>query len=164
MVVAGPEVPSEADRKPSPTVKTLKKVQFGRSAYADPSQVGIKQAHDRPVQAGPNTVGRTELAPSCDVNAKLADHVTTKEAEPKIVKHDEDHRYAKGIYRVASVNASDPRCELDSHADTCVAGSNTLRVTDEGHEVTVHGYSDELAPMIAQVTMVATLWIHPETG
>ena len=78
--------------------------------------------------------------------------------------HDEDHRYAKGIYRLASVNASNPRCELDSHADTCVAGSNTLRVSDEGCEVTVHGYSDELAPMIAPVTMVATLWIHPETG
>ena len=56
MVVAGPEVPSEAYRKPSPTVKTLKKVQFGRAAYADPSQVGMKQAHDGPVQAGPKTV------------------------------------------------------------------------------------------------------------
>ena len=53
MVVAGLEVPSEADRKPSPTVKTLKKVQF---MPPDPSQVGIKQAHDWPVQAGPNTV------------------------------------------------------------------------------------------------------------
>ena len=71
--------------------------------------------------------------------------------------HDEDHRYAKVIYHVASVNASDPRCELDSHADTCVAGSNTLRVSDEGREVTVHGYSDELAMMITPVMTVATL-------
>ena len=77
--------------------------------------------------------------------------------------HDEDHAYVKGIYRVASVNTSDSRCELDSYADTCVAGSNTLRVSDEGREVTVHGYSDELAPMITPVTMVTTLWIHPET-
>ena len=66
--------------------------------------------------------------------------------------HDEVHRYVKGIYHVASINASDSRCELDSHADTCVAGSNTLRISDEGRQVTVHGYSDELAPMIAPVT------------
>ena len=78
--------------------------------------------------------------------------------------HGENHRYVKGIYRVASVNTSDPRCELDSHADTCVAGSNTLRVAEEGREVTEHGYSDELALMIAPVMTVATLWIHPETG
>ena len=30
--------------------------------------------------------------------------------------------------------------------------------------MTVHGYSDDLAPMIAPVTTVTTLWIHPETG
>ena len=53
---------------------------------------------------------------------------------------------------------------MDSHADTCVAGSNTLRVSDEGREVTMHGYSDEFALMTAPVTMVATLWLHPETG
>ena len=55
-----------------------------------------------------------ESALSCGVNAKLADNVATKEAEPKIVMHDEVHRYVKGIYHVASVNASDSRCELDS--------------------------------------------------
>ena len=37
-----------------------------------------------------------------------------------------------------------------------------LRVSDEGCEVTVHGYSDELTPMIAPVMMVTKLWIHPE--
>ena len=52
MVVAGLEVPSEADCKPSPAVKTLKKVQFGRAAYADQSQVGKKQVHVGPVQDG----------------------------------------------------------------------------------------------------------------
>ena len=52
MVVAGPEVPLEADRKPSPTVKTLKKVQFRRAAYADQSQVEKKQVHVGPVQDG----------------------------------------------------------------------------------------------------------------
>ena len=81
----------------------------------------------------------------------------------KNVMNDEDHRYVEGIYHVASVNTSDPRCELDSHVDTCVVGSNTLRVSDEGCEVTMHGYSDELALMITPVMTVATLWIHPET-
>ena len=64
MVVAGPEVLSEADRKPTPTVMALRKVQFGRAAYADPSQVGTKQVHVGPVQDGPvhdgqNMVRRT---------------------------------------------------------------------------------------------------------
>ena len=52
-------------------------------------------------------------------------------------------------------------CIRDS---TCVAGSNTLRISDEGRQVTVRGYSDELAPMIMPVTTVATLWTHPEMG
>ena len=56
MVVAGPEVPSEADHKPIPTVKTLKKVQFGRAAYADQSLDGTKQVHVGPLQDGQNTV------------------------------------------------------------------------------------------------------------
>ena len=30
--------------------------------------------------------------------------------------------------------------------------------------MTIHGYSDELAPMIVPVMTVATLWIHPVTG
>ena len=59
MVVAGPEVPSEADRKPTPTVKTLKTVQFGHAAYADQSQVGTKQVHVGPVQDGPVDDGQS---------------------------------------------------------------------------------------------------------
>ena len=61
MVVAGPEVPSEANHKPSPTVKTLKKVQFRRAAYADQSQVGTKQVHVSPVQDGPVDDGQNTV-------------------------------------------------------------------------------------------------------
>ena len=68
------------------------------------------------------------------------------------------------VYRVGAVNTFTSRCELDSHADTIVAGSNTLRVSDEGHEVIVHGFSEEMGPTMAPVTTVATLWDHPETG
>ena len=56
MVVALLEEPVDVDRKPSPTAKTPKKVQFGHAAYVDPSQVRTKQVHVIPVQDGPNTV------------------------------------------------------------------------------------------------------------
>ena len=35
-------------------------------------------------------------------------------------------------------------CELDSHADTCVAGANTLMIGDNGRKVNVTGFLDEL--------------------
>ena len=56
-------------------------------------------------------------------------------------------------------------CELDSHADTCVAGRNTLLVSDEGRQVTVHPYSGEYKPIPdVSIATVATLWIHPTDG
>ena len=61
MVVAVLEVPAEVDRKPSPTVKTLKKVRFGHAAYADQSQVGTKQVHVGPVQDGPVDDGQNTV-------------------------------------------------------------------------------------------------------
>lgn len=36
------------------------------------------------------------------------------------------------------------RCELDSHADTCVAGDNTLLLHDTGKLVNVSTFSDEV--------------------
>jgi hypothetical protein len=59
----------------------------------------------------------------------------------------------------------DTRTELDSHADTCVAGRNTLLVSDEGRQVTVHPYSGEYKPIQdVSIATVATLWIHPTNG
>ncbi|KAI2502118.1 Reverse transcriptase (RNA-dependent DNA polymerase) [Fragilaria crotonensis] len=61
--------------------------------------------------------------------------------------------------------AHDTRTELDSHADTCVAGRNTLLVSDEGRQVTVHPYSGEYKPIPdVSIATVATLWIHPTDG
>jgi hypothetical protein len=39
-------------------------------------------------------------------------------------------RFVKGLIRDASSSGDDDyqRCELDSHADTCVAGSNALEI------------------------------------
>ena len=81
--------------------------------------------------------------------------------------HDVERRYVKHVYRIGSMHtaAGDSRNELDSHADTCVAGSNTLRVSDDDRVVNVHPYTDEYTPVTnIPVATVATLWIHPETG
>lgn len=39
------------------------------------------------------------------------------------------------------------RCELDSHADTCVAGSNCVVLEYTGQKVRVSPFSDEYEPM-----------------
>ena len=57
------------------------------------------------------------------------------------------------------------RTELDSHADTCVAGCNTLLLSDQGHQVTIHTYSGEYKPIQdVSIATVATMWIHPKNG
>jgi len=58
--------------------------------------------------------------------------------------------------RIAAVLAH-PRCELDSHVDTCVAGSNTLLISQEDLTVSVSG-SDIL------IACVATLYEDPTLG
>jgi hypothetical protein len=59
------------------------------------------------------------------------------------------------------------RCELDSHADTCVAGSNFVLLEHTSKTVDVHNYSKELNVMrdipIATAT-AATVWTKPHTG
>jgi hypothetical protein len=64
-----------------------------------------------------------------------------------------------------TTQVSSNRCELDSHADTCVAGSNTLLVAHDDCTVSVHPYSGEYAPINdVKIGTVATLWIDPQTG
>ena len=97
--------------------------------------------------------------------------MSTQEAEPQTtvdLKPDDDRRYVKHVFRIASTTRCDEdfsRCELDSHADTCVAGANTLYVSDDNRTVTVHPFSDEYKPVQnIPVATVATLWVHTETG
>jgi hypothetical protein len=78
-------------------------------------------------------------------------------------------RFVKHVFRVSAskLNADDvdTRTELDSHADTCVAGRNTLLVSDDGRRVTVHPNSGEYKPIQdVSIATVATLWIHPDDG
>ena len=50
-------------------------------------------------------------------------------------------------------------CELDSHANTCCAGSNMLLITQDEQKVSVHAYSDSIQPITdVPIMMVATLW------
>jgi hypothetical protein len=39
-------------------------------------------------------------------------------------------RRVMNVTRARRPGAGDPRCEMDSHADTCVAGSNTLLISE----------------------------------
>jgi hypothetical protein len=59
-----------------------------------------------------------------------------------------------------------PRCKLDSHADTSVAGGNALEISHEdGQTVRVSGFSNEFEPrQDIHVSTVAFLWEDPESG
>jgi hypothetical protein len=78
--------------------------------------------------------------------------------------------FVKYVFRVLASKPSgddnDTRTEYDSHADTCVAGCNTLLVSDEGCQVTVHPYCGEYNKPIQNISIatVATMWTHPTTG
>lgn len=57
-------------------------------------------------------------------------------------------------------------CELDSHADTCVAGPNCCVLEDTGYTVNVTGFSDKLQGVVADVPIVkaATAYDDPVSG
>ena len=63
--------------------------------------------------------------------------------------------------KVVAIN----RCELDSHADTCVAGANTLLIAHDNRLVSLHPFSSDYEPMTDVIIgSVATLWEDPTTG
>ena len=56
-------------------------------------------------------------------------------------------------------------CELDSHADTCVAGDNTLLISENNTTCNVNGYCSELATLKdIPLGTVATAWEDPNSG
>ena len=66
---------------------------------------------------------------------------------------------------VARSSANKERLELDSHADTCVAGSNCLYLSSSGRTATVSGFSSELTPILnIDVATVATAYTSPVNG
>ena len=57
------------------------------------------------------------------------------------------------------------RCELDSHADTCVLGSNFKLIELTGEVVDVVPYHEEYdAKKDVPIVSAATAWTHPDTG
>ena len=56
------------------------------------------------------------------------------------------------------------RTEMDSHADTCVAGAMYLLIRDEGKTVSVFSYNDEYKPVTVTIGTAATLWEDPTSG
>jgi hypothetical protein len=68
------------------------------------------------------------------------------------------------VSSVASLTA-DVSWELDSHADTSVAGSNFVAIYEPTRFVEVHGYSPELTPLRRiPLTTVGTTWVNPTDG
>jgi hypothetical protein len=65
---------------------------------------------------------------------------------------------------ISSVSA-ETSCELDSHADTSVAGSNFLCLVEPTRYVDVYGFAPKL-PCIKKVPIVTagTDWLDPATG
>jgi Reverse transcriptase (RNA-dependent DNA polymerase) len=63
--------------------------------------------------------------------------------------------------RTSSSHSTRNRCELDSHADTCVAGSNTILISTDGRVVNVYSYTATKTADIPIAT-VATVWEAPD--
>ena len=83
--------------------------------------------------------------------------------------HFSPHLYSRLI---AALNPSKPNtltgfpaCELDSHADTSVAGCNFALISEPTRRVAVHGYSKEL-PALADkpVASAATVYMDTNSG
>jgi hypothetical protein len=70
------------------------------------------------------------------------------------------------IFHDPGIADDDPnRSELDSHADTCVAGSNTVPLSFTDHKVVVSPFISEHAPLPdVPVASVATAWDDPKDG
>ena len=56
------------------------------------------------------------------------------------------------------------RCEMDSHADTCVPGSNCIILEYSGQMAGVKAYSPDYPSKQVTITTVATAYNSPTTG
>jgi hypothetical protein len=65
----------------------------------------------------------------------------------------------------ACTHLGEGRCELDSHADTCVAGANTVLIGESQKSVTVRPFSGEYSALKnIPIGTVATAYTVPEDG
>ena len=74
------------------------------------------------------------------------------------------------LRNISSVSDSDSEdgtellCELDSHADTVVAGSNCIAIGDPTRKVTVSAFSPGYGRQLFDVGTAATVWTDPSNG
>jgi hypothetical protein len=70
------------------------------------------------------------------------------------------------LHRASTSSVSaEMTCELDSHADTSVAGSNFILLEEPTHYVDVYGIAPELPPIKkVPIATAGTAWVDPATG
>ena len=75
-----------------------------------------------------------------------------------------DIRWIRKVLKTVSFEQME-RTSLDSHADTCCGGSNTVALTLTGEKVNVFPFSDNL-PAVQEVPIatILTIWESPKTG
>jgi Reverse transcriptase (RNA-dependent DNA polymerase) len=105
--------------------------------------------------------------PVCYTYSKIDKVNNLVDQDDSTLQGAEDIRYIKTFVRIVADAGQhddgrtdrDPRTELDSHADTCLAGRNFLKVATTGRTVTVSGYggTTHLERNIPIVT-AATVW------
>jgi hypothetical protein len=62
-------------------------------------------------------------------------------------------------------SGSTNKTELDSHADTCVGGANSILLEDSGETATVHSFSGERKPFASiPIGTIATSWTDEGTS
>jgi hypothetical protein len=59
----------------------------------------------------------------------------------------------------ATKSSESHRCELDSHANTFVAGSNTRLLSTTGKVVNIHGFTKGVELKNVPITSIATVFI-----
>ena len=65
---------------------------------------------------------------------------------------------------LANAKATSGRMDLDTHADTCYTGENTMVLSFTGERVTVLGFSEKLKALTnIPIATVATVWECPKT-
>lgn len=128
------------------------------------SQVVTSQQQDQDVQSA-ITMGTATANQQSRADAENAGSAMTRRRLMAITTSNRIH--ARSVMQVRQENnICQSTCELDSHADTCVAGSNCTVIEYTGYTVNVSGFSNKLHGAIENVPIVkaATAYDDPLTG
>jgi hypothetical protein len=90
---------------------------------------------------------------------QLADASIVSIDQSPIMKRFIIKRFLYPVHCIAMAATASNRCELDSHADTFVAGSNTRIMYTTGNVVNVHGFSNSMELKNVPVATVATVYV-----